>query len=257
MTESETPAKATPDALIGRPLPKGRVYHFNVIYNHARCPLSKTADTEMSLAWTQRAVENLQLLGLVNSYYHDRDCPKMQGGMAQELARVIAGSEVTVVVLSPGFVRDCWPRYCLFPCFKRLFASGPSSGPSSSSGASRAARGSAAERSSPGRYSPATSSARASPVPSASSSSGSCSPRSAPDPPERWRCGVVVVALGLEARDLPAGLGDEEVLFFSSHWQEDGEAWGRLEGSLTSALPPAGLLQDRSDAAPCLGQCVV
>nr|KAG5700934.1 hypothetical protein BaRGS_034219 [Batillaria attramentaria] len=106
------------------------VYHFNVVYNHAKSKLSRTADTELSLSWTKRAVEWLQLMGLVNSYYHDRDCAAGQG-LVQELTRVLEGSEVTVLVLSPGFVRDCWPRYSLLTCFKSLLNNSKTSSTSS------------------------------------------------------------------------------------------------------------------------------
>jgi hypothetical protein len=117
------------------PLPKGRLYHFNIIYNHAQSPLSITADIERSLAWTKRAVEKLELQGVVNSYYHDRDCQPGQG-LTHELARVIQASQVTLLLLSPGFVKDCWPRYWTLACFRELFADTPpasSSAPSSSS----------------------------------------------------------------------------------------------------------------------------
>lgn len=101
------------------PLPKGRVYHFNVVYNHAKSKLSHTADTELALGWTQHAVEELQLLGVVNTYYYDRDFTQGQS-LFVELSRVLGGSELTVILLTPGFVRDCWPRYCQFSCFKQL-----------------------------------------------------------------------------------------------------------------------------------------
>ncbi|XP_076460498.1 uncharacterized protein LOC143293488 isoform X2 [Babylonia areolata] len=105
-----------------RPLPEGRLYHFNVIYNHARCPRAATADNVRALQWTRKAVEQLQLEGLVNSYYHDRDCPPGVS-FREELDRVITGSEVTVVLLTPGFIRDCWPRYWLLSPFRALFTS--------------------------------------------------------------------------------------------------------------------------------------
>ncbi|KAL8563983.1 hypothetical protein ACOMHN_025314 [Nucella lapillus] len=121
----ESPQNFADDFSERRPLPEGRVYHFNVIYNHARCPLSATADNIKALNWTRRAVERLQLRGLVNTYYHDRDCPK---GLSfrEEMDRVMAGSEVTVLLLTPGFLQECWPRYWLLPSFRSLFTSGGS-----------------------------------------------------------------------------------------------------------------------------------
>ncbi|KAK7111013.1 serine-rich adhesin for platelets-like [Littorina saxatilis] len=212
-----------------RPLAKGRVYHFNVIYNHARCQLSVTADTELALDWTRGAVERLQLRGLVNSYYHDRDCGRAQG-LLMELARVIAGSEVTLVVLTRGFVRDCWPRYWFFSCFKSLF-SPPEQTPSlSTSSPSISASG----LSSPRHSSPRSSTSYSSSL-SLYSTSGSSSPRTPPGGGSS-PCGVVVVAIGLEPGDLPAGLRAEDVLFFSKDWRKDHDVWGRLEGSMMSAL---------------------
>lgn len=115
-----------------RPLPSGRLYHFTVIYNHAQSSLSRTEDTQLARAWTELAVEWLQLQGLVNTYYHDRDCPQGQG-LVKELSRVLAASEVILLLLTPSFVRDCWPRYCLLKSFNSLFTPSSSRDPVSSS----------------------------------------------------------------------------------------------------------------------------
>lgn len=290
-----------------RPLPTGRVYHFNVVYNHAKAKLARTADTEMSLDWTRRTVESLQLMGLVNSYYHDRDCPVGQG-LVQELARVLAGSEVTVVVLSPGFVRDCWPRYSQLTSFKSLFNTAPFPSPSTPSSSFQSSSYSAKSSNASDRFSPkgenrsdasevfaespsstkslysspvsvysttnyssksysktsdysstasaystssyySSSFSMSSPQPSSSTyssiSSASlspCFPTSEPVAPRvtssqgRSSGCVILVALGLDSRDLPSGVKASDVLFFSKDWQSDDEAWSRLRTATLSSL---------------------
>ncbi|XP_048249243.1 uncharacterized protein LOC124138072 isoform X2 [Haliotis rufescens] len=105
------------------PLPYGKVYHFNVIYNHARSPLSVTPDTRLSLAFARKVVTTLERLGFVNTYYHDRD--SLPGrNVFTEMFRVVEGSDYTIVVLTTGFVKDCWSRYSQQSTFKKLLDQG-------------------------------------------------------------------------------------------------------------------------------------
>ncbi|XP_067656265.1 serine-rich adhesin for platelets-like [Haliotis asinina] len=111
---------------LGRcPLPDGKIYHFNVIYNHARSPLSVTPDTRLSRAFTEKVVATLESLGYVNCYFHDRDCLPGRN-VFTELFRVVEGSDYTIVVLTAGFVRDCWSRYTQQSTFKKLLDQGQS-----------------------------------------------------------------------------------------------------------------------------------
>ena len=212
----------TAGGVTSRPLTRDRVYHFNVVYNHARCPLSATADTQLSLAWTQRAVTALRQQGLTSSYYHDRDCPRGQP-MAQELGRVIAASEVTVVLLSPGFVKDCWPRYWLLSCFRSLF---PSAQPASASAVPVLCS------TSPPSYKYSSYSVNL----GMASSTG----RGGSQGTEKSQGTVLVVALGLPRADLPAVAQEQDLLVFSEDWEEDQKAWNSLQDVLASLLPVGG-----------------
>ncbi|XP_046565884.1 uncharacterized protein LOC124274561 isoform X2 [Haliotis rubra] len=111
------------EALSRCPLPDGKIYHFNVIYNHARCRLSVTPDTKLSLAFTEKVVATLESLGYVNCYFHDRDCLPGRN-VFNELFRVVEGSDYTIVVLTAGFVKDCWSRYTQQSTFKKLLDQG-------------------------------------------------------------------------------------------------------------------------------------
>ena len=101
------------------PLLEGKVYHFNVIYNHAKSHLSVTEDTKLSLKFVEWLVTSVESLGFVNSYYHDRDTVPGRH-LFLELQRVVSGSYFTIIVLTPGFVKDCWPGYLKMTAFRNL-----------------------------------------------------------------------------------------------------------------------------------------
>ncbi|GFS15456.1 hypothetical protein ElyMa_003187800 [Elysia marginata] len=102
-----------------RPLAPNRVYHFHVIYNHAQCSLGRSYDTDLALRVTSSLVEKLELRGYVNGYYHDRD-RRSHHSLAAEMERVITGSSLTILLLTPGFVRDCLDRYLQIEAFRKL-----------------------------------------------------------------------------------------------------------------------------------------
>ncbi|RUS80167.1 hypothetical protein EGW08_012056, partial [Elysia chlorotica] len=102
-----------------RPLAPNRVYHFHVIYNHAHSSLGLSSDTDLALRVTASLVEKLELRGYVNGYYHDRD-RRTDQPLGAELERVITGSSLTILLLTPGFVRDCLDRYLQVEAFRRL-----------------------------------------------------------------------------------------------------------------------------------------
>ncbi|KAH9496227.1 hypothetical protein Btru_012751 [Bulinus truncatus] len=92
-----------------RPLAPHRIYHFNVIYNHG-AGHDLTADMELALGVTRALVSRLELQGYVNSYYHDRDFRRLNT-RETELERVLRGSSVTVLILTPEFLSR-WRQLC-------------------------------------------------------------------------------------------------------------------------------------------------
>ncbi|GFO07084.1 hypothetical protein PoB_003358900 [Plakobranchus ocellatus] len=102
-----------------RPLAPGRAYHFHVIYNHAQGVLDRSRDTDLAFRVTTSLVEKLELRGYVNGYFHDRD-KRSHNGLSVELERVISGSSLTILLLTPGFLRDCLDSYLQIDAFKGL-----------------------------------------------------------------------------------------------------------------------------------------
>ncbi|XP_069139120.1 uncharacterized protein [Argopecten irradians] len=103
-------------------LPNGKKYHFNVIYNNAKSKLSKTPDTELSLKVTEYFIDLAKDWGYDQSYYVERDALPGQN-VFTELFHVIDSSLFTIVILTPGFLSNCWARYCQQSAFKSLLDS--------------------------------------------------------------------------------------------------------------------------------------
>lgn len=102
-----------------RPLPPGKNYHFHIIYNHEESPLSATDDNKKSLEYTELAASILASEGLDKSYYHDRDAIPGRN-IFTELFRVIKESQFTLLIVTPGFIRNCWAKYASLSAFKKL-----------------------------------------------------------------------------------------------------------------------------------------
>ncbi|XP_021355607.1 cell wall protein DAN4-like, partial [Mizuhopecten yessoensis] len=103
-------------------LPKGKKYHFNVIYNNAKSKLSTTPDTELSLKVTEYFIGQAKGWGYDHSYYVERDALPGQN-IFTELFHVIDSSMYTIVILTHGFLSNCWAKYCQLSAFKSLLDS--------------------------------------------------------------------------------------------------------------------------------------
>ncbi|KAK0041347.1 hypothetical protein Bpfe_029234 [Biomphalaria pfeifferi] len=104
-----------------RRLAPHRIYHFNVIYNHGTGSDTgdQTSDMELALRVTRALVSRLEMKGYVNSYYHHRDFRRLNK-IEAELDRVLRGSSVTVLILTPDFLPKCRQLYLLSDLFSRL-----------------------------------------------------------------------------------------------------------------------------------------
>ncbi|KAI8793695.1 protein PFC0760c [Biomphalaria glabrata] len=104
-----------------RRLAPHRIYHFNVIYNHGTGSDTgdQTSDMELALRVTRALVSRLEMKGYVNSYYHHRDFRRLNR-MEAELDRVLRGSSVTVLILTPDFLPKCRQLYLRSGLFSRL-----------------------------------------------------------------------------------------------------------------------------------------
>lgn len=94
-------------------------YHFNVIYNRAKSTCAREEDERISLEFTKYLVAKLAGYGYNKAYFGDRDSVPGRN-VFTELKRVVEGSEKTVVVISPGFRKNCWHKFCQQTSFKKL-----------------------------------------------------------------------------------------------------------------------------------------
>ena len=106
-------------SLSSRPLPPSKKYHFHIIYNHEQSALSATEDNVKSLEYAELAVSILTSEGLDKSYYHHRDA-RPGRNIFTELFRVIRESQFTLLIVTPGFIRNCWAKYASMSAFKQL-----------------------------------------------------------------------------------------------------------------------------------------
>lgn len=94
-------------------------YDCLMIYNHARSRLSSVADNELSLSVVKRADQRLTDWGYRNNHYYDRDSIPGRN-VFTELFRVVDSSQFVLLILTRGFLNNCWIRYCQMAAFKRL-----------------------------------------------------------------------------------------------------------------------------------------
>ncbi|KAL5007824.1 hypothetical protein ScPMuIL_016630 [Solemya velum] len=107
------------------PLNSGKCYHASIFYNHARSPMSITEDQKVSLHVVEHIAGLLDEWGYTKYFYHERDALPGRN-IFGELFRVINGSQWIIVVLTKGFVCNCWGQYCQQAAFKKLLDEGDS-----------------------------------------------------------------------------------------------------------------------------------
>nr|XP_034328641.1 putative GPI-anchored protein pfl2 isoform X2 [Crassostrea gigas] len=94
-------------------------YDCLMIYNHARSRLSRVDDNELSLRIVERADQQLTAWGYRNNHYYDRDSIPGRN-VFTELFRVVDSSQFVLLILTRGFLNNCWIRYCQMAAFKSL-----------------------------------------------------------------------------------------------------------------------------------------
>lgn len=94
-------------------------YDCLMIYNHAQSRLSSVADNELSLRIVESADRRLTVWGYRNNHYYDRDSIPGRN-MFTELFRVVDASQFVLLILTRGFLNNCWLRYCQMAAFKKL-----------------------------------------------------------------------------------------------------------------------------------------
>ncbi|XP_062573559.1 uncharacterized protein LOC134235441 isoform X2 [Saccostrea cucullata] len=94
-------------------------YDCLIIYDHARSRLASTEETELSLNVVKRADEHLTRWGYDKNNYYDRDCIPGRN-VFSELFRVVDSSQFVLLILTEGFLKNCWVRYCQMAAFKKL-----------------------------------------------------------------------------------------------------------------------------------------
>ncbi|XP_061194902.1 uncharacterized protein LOC133203056 isoform X3 [Saccostrea echinata] len=94
-------------------------YDCLIIYDHARSRLASTEETELSLNIVKKADEHLTRWGYGRNNYHDRDCIPGRN-VFTELFRVVDSSQFVLLILTEGFLKNCWVRYCQMAAFKKL-----------------------------------------------------------------------------------------------------------------------------------------
>lgn len=100
-------------------IPTGKKYHFNILYNNAGSKLSMNDDTKLSLKVAENVVERAKEWGFDTCFYTDRDALPGRN-IFDELFEVIDSSMFTIVILTKGFLANCWARYCQMSAFKSL-----------------------------------------------------------------------------------------------------------------------------------------
>lgn len=84
-----------------------------------KSPKDETEDNRTSLKYAEMAVGILASAGFDKSYYHRRDA-RPGRNIFDELFRVINHSNHTLLILTPGFLENCWFFYCGQSAFKTL-----------------------------------------------------------------------------------------------------------------------------------------
>lgn len=105
----------------GLELERGYEYHANFIYNRPKLKNNRhtNPDWVTSLAVVQFIVELMREWRYDKTYYYDRDA--LPGGnVFTEFFTAIKKSSFTIVIVTKGFVDDCWVRYKSQAAFLKL-----------------------------------------------------------------------------------------------------------------------------------------
>ena len=105
----------------GLEVERGFEYHANFIYNQPKLKNNrhKNLDWETSLAVVKFIVELMRGWRYDKTYYHDRDA--LPGGnIFDEFFTAVKKSSYTIVIVTKGFVDDCWGRYKSQAAFIKL-----------------------------------------------------------------------------------------------------------------------------------------
>jgi len=99
----------------------GFKYHANFIYNQPKLKNNrhKNPDWETSLAVVKFIVELMREWRYDKTYYHDRDA--LPGSnVFTEFFTAVKKASFTIVIVTNGFVEDCWGRYKSQAAFIKL-----------------------------------------------------------------------------------------------------------------------------------------
>jgi len=92
---------------------------YNVIYNKALSPKSRTDDSVLSLEFTKTLVAKLSGWGFKKGFYGDRD--DIPGkNVFKVLIDNVKNSKKTIVIITSGFLKNCWSVYSHQNAFKSL-----------------------------------------------------------------------------------------------------------------------------------------
>ncbi|XP_071151134.1 toll-like receptor 2 type-2, partial [Mytilus edulis] len=100
---------------------RGYSYHAMFIYNKPRLKNNRhrNQDFQVSFDVVKFAVDKLASWGFRQTYYHDRDA--LPGSnIFSEFFDTVKASRFTVVVLTRGFLNDCWGKYKSQAAFSKL-----------------------------------------------------------------------------------------------------------------------------------------
>jgi hypothetical protein len=105
----------------GWELERGFEYHANLIYNRPELKNKRNTNPDWvtSLAVVKFIVELMRDWRYDKTYYHDRDA--LPGGnIFTEFFTAVKKSSFTIVIVTKGFVDDCWGRYKSQAAFFKL-----------------------------------------------------------------------------------------------------------------------------------------
>ena len=105
----------------GWELERGFEYHANFIYNRPNLKNKRNTNQDWvtSLVVVKFIVELMREWGCDRTYYHDRDA--LPGGnVFTEFFTTIKKSRYTIVIVTKGFVEDCWGMYKSQAAFIKL-----------------------------------------------------------------------------------------------------------------------------------------
>ncbi|XP_071166318.1 mucin-21-like isoform X2 [Mytilus edulis] len=100
---------------------RGYIYHAMFIYNKPKLKNNRNKDQDFQVSFNvvKYAADKLASRGIRQTYYHDRDA--LPGSnIFSEFFDTVKASRYTVVVLTRGFINDCWGKYKSQAAFFKL-----------------------------------------------------------------------------------------------------------------------------------------